>query len=84
MFYITAVNNPTAERSSPPEKMKDLSLNDNWQFSVRKNSPSSEGQMENFVSTPEEQFPHSDHNNSNQETFKEVPVSNDKPTIVSY
>lgn len=83
MFYVTATNS-SSNSPNPPDKMKDLSLNDNWMLSDRKDNFSSEKQTDNPASRPEEMFSPSNHDGINEtSTFEKVPATDDKPVIVS-
>ncbi|CAB4004730.1 rho GTPase-activating 18-like [Paramuricea clavata] len=91
LFYITAVNNnnnnsPTSEISSPTNQLKGISLNDNWQLSSRKDSPTAKkvSMPTSVPSTPEQELPTArpELNDLSEDTFKEeIATPNDRPTI---
>lgn len=83
MFYVTALNS-SSNSPNPPDKMKDLSINDNWMLSERKDNLSSEKQTDNLVSRSKQTFSPSNHDEINEtSTFEKVPATDDKPVIVS-
>jgi hypothetical protein len=90
LFYITAVNNnnATPETSTPSNQLKDMTVNDNWELSTRKDGshgdkiPTPIG----APSTPDQEIPAapSELNDLAENTFKEEDTTpNERPTIVS-